>query len=463
MNSLCVLGIAIILGAPFNILEIPTKHDSVKPFIAFADSDTVADLFVIDGLTLTIYSSAHQGVPHTITLNEGTTALDVADITGDGQAELVAISADRIELYSLRPDDAAKASKTAFRIKNYLSDISSAPFPHVLVVNYQDSLLLALPTERGLELLALDGSLSSVFPVKFDADQVPEFKRGFSAWSVEPGTIGPAGSLELHVNQVESNIPIVPESLRHKASDVPASRTASPSHARDARHQHPNAWPWYPLKSDGSEEFRALFALGGADYSNTLIRVQRPESRDLPGASRTTFIGPKRRYPGSLVIPGSTLPDFDGDGYVDMLLWNTRAPAVSIDSIIRAVQSLSWPLTLTIHLFSEKRQLYAPRPTSHIELSVPIQWFLTPERGVPLHNLTLHDFNGDNHTDLALSPDDKTFALWLYNEGMNSEPDYIANFQEPIQGIELLADLGGAGKTSIVLRSQHALHVLSLP
>jgi hypothetical protein len=191
---------------------------------------------------------------------------------------------------------------------------------------------------------------------------------------------------------------------------------------------------------------------------DTLIRVQHGADESPP---RQVKVGPERRYPGRLILPDADLPDFNGDGYVDLLLWSTPEPGTSLDALTKVVAVATWPLRITAHLFSPDKGRYEPKVAGHTFCRLPVPWFLTFESGTPLRNCVLADFDGDGRTDCAWSTTPDSFSIWLYKDGLRAKPDFHSAFPEAISRVEFQADLDGQGRTAVGLRGSSNLYLIS--
>jgi hypothetical protein len=167
--------------------------------------------------------------------------------------------------------------------------------------------------------------------------------------------------------------------------------------------------------------------------------------------------GPMRSYPGRLGVLEDS-PDFNGDGFADLLLWNTPMPGTSVESLVRTLLGRTWPVRLTVHLFSVEKQRFEPSVAASLSVKAPVPWFLDEEG--PVRHPVFRDFNGDGNSDLAFCTDENTFSVWLYQDGFKSAPDETHVFDEPITRVELTADLDESGRHAIVLRSEHHRHAL---
>jgi hypothetical protein len=413
-------------------------------------------VYVLDGRILTAYSNADSGPAPVLEFPEGTTAFDIADLDGDGVTEVVAICGDRIMRYRFPASGAAAPPEDLFQLHTQLSAAPAAPYPCVLVVKRENRALLALPCETTFELRELNGTPVSSCPICTDATKQASIGSPFSARSIDPPQAGPWNALEMAVDRLLEFNPELPPDLAPAPNPHPSERRGTRLHMRDAADQGEESWPWFPLLTTGPASVRVLYAFAPHDFRDTLVRVAEAKSGEK-GADP----GPPRKYPGTLVMVEDELPDFNRDGYVDLLLWKAPEPGMSVDALTRAVSGGTWPLDLTVHLFAPEKNRYEPKPAARIACKVPVGWFLTMEPEGPMRNCVLRDLDGDGRTDFACSTAPNRFAVWLYGEtGFAAQPDFDREFPEPITALEFAQDLDGRGRASVGLRTQTALYLL---
>lgn len=462
--SLLVLAAALASIAPsFTVRKLPIRDSGASAFIAHGDADSVADVFVLEGNSLTLYPSGAGRPPYTLVLPAGTSAIDVADIDGDGQNDLVAVTDGQIRRYALAASENQGTPELLLLIETRFADPEAAPYPCVLVVPYEGSLVLALPVDNALELWDFQGERVAIFPIAPETLEDTAYRSPFAAWGIDPPRAGPPGSLEFRITSTISATPQLPGQLLPGAAPGLPFRPGTPTQARDAASLRAVAWPWFPLRSRGRQDERILYSLAGPDFTDTIIRIRRPEDRRSRLGKDAFYISPKRRYPGVIIAPRDQLPDFNADGFTDLLLWKAPRPGASIDSLTMAMHGGTWPVQLTTHLFSPDRGLYEARPAGHIQCRVPVHWFISKEHGAPLRNLVQSDFDGDGRMDIGFTTDSKTFALWLWRGKFTKDPDFTASFSEVLEGVEMVVDLEGQGRTTVILRSSKAFYLLSLP
>ncbi len=451
---------ALQLGASFDVKVIPTQAPNVQVFVAQADADPAAELFVVSDFTLTLVQGPGPLDTITYDLDERTSAIDVADADGDGIPELYSIAGREIRRRSLAPGQAAERETVLFSRETLLSNADGGPRPYVLVTKWAGRPALALPESDGLRIFSLDGAILDHFPI----ERPKHSGEGLRHTYVTPPQAAPAGAIEFWADATfDAPGSALPDS--GEEAQFPSERRAPYSQAREASDLPPEDWPWFPLASTIAPEQRVGYALPGARRAETSISIRRRTTRGLsPNAAPFTH-SPERRYPGTLVIPPGAPPDFNGDGYADLLLWSSPRPGTSVDSLMQSARARDWPVRLTTHLYSDSKNIYEGKPAARIETRLPIGWHLLPQDGLPIRHLVLGDISGDGRTDVGLATDPARFDLWIARPPatFSGEPDYTANLPEAIQEVALVTDLGAEGATVIALRGENALYLLSLP
>jgi hypothetical protein len=464
MTGHAFAALCLTLTALFEVDVIPLENPSARIFPAPLVQGEDAALAVLDGHRLSLYSPSFETSSAHVTLEPGTSAFDIADVDGDGRSEVTAVCGPRILVHSL-PPKGTSATRELFTAQTLLADPLAGPFPHVIVVPVGKEIALALPHAESLKMYRADGTLLIEIPLAPRGPNTASYGSPFLAWPVDPPQTGGEQAIETRLSVVREFHVSPPEELRGLfppespgLNDVEQSfRRGTPTQMREAGANEPENWPWFPLRTrrDGTE--RALYALAGPDHRSTLIRIREAHEA---AKNQGIKIGPARKYPGTLVLLPERLPDFNGDGYTDLLLWSAPDPGSSLDSLSRALVGGDWPLRIRIHLFSPLKNRYEPACSGVLSLRIPLAWFLVKNAGLPLRNCVLEDFNGDGKTDLACSVSPKRFSVWLYADGLAAKPDFTQEFRESVSSVDLREDLSGAGRTSLVLRGSKSLYFL---
>ena len=441
MTAFAALGI-------FEPHTIPDVGPEALVFPARTRAEGPADLFILEDHKLRIYS-ADGGPARTVHLPQGASAFDVGAAHDDRDRDLIVVHGDKILQYSMSDESASPVE--LFTMETIFSPPAAQPHPYVLTTTMDDRTLLALPTDDALELRRFNGELEARFPLTNQAH--PSFGPSFSAWPVEPVQTAPAGGFEMRVSHVYEKTVELPETMKHQPRQERPYRRVTPSQMTQIADLGPESWPWFPLRADGDDSIRVLYAPAQPDLSDTLIRLRHAPT-DEDDQTGVTLL-PARRYPGRLMDPSMDMPDFNGNGYVDLLLWSAPKPTSSIDSIVRTLIGRTWPIRITVHHYDPIRERHEPTPSAIITCRLPVLWMMIHEDGTPLRNVVLQDFTGDGRTDCAWSCDEHTFQVWRSREtGFSDRPDRTYEFPEPGMRIEQRVDFDGLGRTSLVFRGE---------
>ncbi len=446
------------LGASFDVKTVAAAASNTRVFVAQADGDAAPEIFVVSGFKLTMLQDSGNRENLTYTLDDDTAVIDVLDADGDGIPELYSVVGTEIRWRSLAIGGSASTSAVLFSRDTLLARSDGGPRPYVLATRWRGRPALALPESEGLVIVSLAGEVLHRFPVDGTRRGHPR-----PTYAVPPQAGGP-GALEFWVdNTFDAQAPLE----REDPSDIllMSARRASYAQARAASKLPPEDWPWFLLAPGTDPERRVMYALSDPGRGDTLLRMRGRRTRDAPAATAPFDYSPERRYPGTIIVPPETPPDFNADGFADLLLWSSPRPGTSIDSLMRAAQMRNWPVRLATHVFSPTRNIYEGQPVARIEVRLPLAWTLMPKNGLPLRHLVLRDINGDGRTDIALATGRARFALWLCKSpGFFSKgPDCTAELPEPIREVALVADMGEGRPSIIALRGAKAVYVLSLP
>ena len=465
-----VLLLAHLVAAPdlFDVSSVPVKDEEQQAYFAVVDANRTADLCVQNGRDLHI--RLDNGKEHMFVLPEGVSAYDIYDIDGDSRSEVIAIRGGQVLAFDpLLVSGEQSTGRLLFEANSLYAMEMAEPSPQVLVKTFQQKLTLLLPQPDSLTVYTLDGTILDRF---FDLPDVPRVFDEFMSDTGFRPEVEPREVSWTYVSQDSKLIPGLPPELQ--PPDVPFAipvdgldylneKEFLSFPYRSSTGKYSGSWDRVIVSEDSN---RIQYAnLRNDENGNTLVfMVDVPlvaGKQDWSGAEG----GPVRRYPGRLStrpVSGAfsilaVRPDFDGDGFMDLILWDAPKPGMSVESIMRTVVSRSWPLRLTIHTYSPDKQRFEPKPAYAINYKVPITWFL--ESG-PFRNFSLADFDGDGKTDLALSTDEKEYRVWLAASGFSRDPDWIHTFPEPIEETLQTAELSGDGRHSILLRGEKNLYLL---
>ena len=446
------------LGASFDVERVAGAASNTRVFLAQADGDAAPEIFVVSGFTLTMLKDDGNPKAVTYTLDDATSVIDVADPDGDGIPELYSVVGTEIRWRSLALAGSASTSTVLFSRDTLLARADAGPRPYVLATRWRGRPALALPESEGLVIVSIAGEVLHRFPMESTDRGHPR-----PTYALPPQAGGP-GALEFWVdNTFDARVAL--EGDEPSDDLLLSARRASYAQAREASKLPPEDWPWFLLAPATDPERRVMYALSDPGRGDTLLRIRGRRTRDAPAATAPFAYSPERRYPGTIIVPPQTPPDFNADGFADLLLWSSPRPGTSIDSLMRAAQTRNWPVRLSTHVFSPTRNIYEGQPVARIEVRLPLAWTLMPKNGLPLRHLVLRDINGDGRTDVALATGPARFALWLCKSPgfFSKDPDCTAELPEPIREVALVADMGEDRPSIIALRGDKAVYVLSLP
>ena len=453
MNYAALLMIAC-SSAIFELHSIPLNSDTAQHgpslalvFFANADKDDIADLFVLEGNVLAVH--AQSGEIRQTTFPAGVSVFDIVDLDTDGVYEIVAVQGKSIVRLPIALQGETANAVKLFDADSLYSETLDGPVPRVLVVEHMGSPAIALPTLTGIQHRRVDGTMVSETPHNKKESYTHGQRREFGdSSSVLELRYSGFMTFETYIG----NQPPAKGSLYYYAE----SSYRSSMELRNAAADEPNNWPWFVVHNKQGLITRAYCAVD--DTLMTSIRTCDVQM-DKDGFPETIPApGPARRYPGALVTSPSDFPDFNGDGYKDLLLWSAPAPGISVDALLRAVVGRNWPISLAAHMYSPNKGRFEPEAESTLPFRIPVTWFL--EGPSPLRNPVFADFNGDKKTDLAMCTEENEYSVWLYTDDFSAIPDESHKFKENITDVELIADVAGNGKTSIILRSDHHVYAL---
>lgn len=444
------LAIAAVAAPSVSVQSVAVDHVDAEGLFAAVDDDAIPELITIDHQTVKVYYGNDAKPVASVTLPEGTSAVDVFDIDNDGDAELLAVHGARVLAFELRDPGPARP---LFSMETPLSVPRPQPFPYAMAVAWADTVAIALPRKTAIELRTLDGKPVETFPAQGPDAAGVDYGRPLSVRSVEPPQAGGPNTLELRVSMIHDVAPQLPEAVLPVDVGV-TGRPGTLSHAREATRGEPANWPWFPLQPNADDSARVLYALEPPEFRDTFVRIQRPAG--APRAEEKTF-----RYPGAILPYGSaSLPDFNGDGFVDLVLWKAPVPGGSFDALTRAATGGAWPLTTTVHLYDASKGKFAARPSSPIKHDVGVSWFVTTEQGSPLRHVVFEDLDGDGRSDFGCSAEANKFNMWWYRDGFEQSPSFAHEFAEPLAELESVYAAKDAPVALLLFRSQHALHVV---
>ncbi|MBX7258269.1 MAG: hypothetical protein K1Y02_18040 [Candidatus Hydrogenedentes bacterium] len=427
----------------FDVQTVPAEE--AKPYLFYAQGDAQANAAVcaLTGNTLVIYS--RSGDAKTLALPDGVGAFDIAPLEDGGAPRLVCLRGSQVFAIPL---DAASAQRIEpvplFEIEKPVPGISARPFPHVMVVMDEGRRGIMVPVQGAEEFRGTSGELLKTYPSAQieDADdagvRVFASLRGLTRLS--PGELA---------YQISGMGPI--------GSGLPENLTAERS---EGGHHTYIYEPEFPL-SRTDVTLRVGYDYHPATW-DTLLKMPMvvPKGNAPLAVDEQEKKGPARRYPGTLMVDPEYSPDFNGDGYTDLLLWSSPKPGISIDSLIRTAVGNTWPVRITIHLYSPDKKRFEPAPMTSITLQIPVFWFVDVGKGHPFPLWLARDFDGDTKTDLLLPASDSSLSVWLAVDGFKAAPSDTLSFLEPLQGIVASSETDAKGRTGLVIQGQNRLFIL---
>lgn len=441
-------------GAALDLVTVPLASPDVRSVIVPWRGDTPA-LAVQDGRALQLVPLA-GGAAVPVRLPDDAVAWDVAPLTG-GEPELLVLTNRALLAFAL--DALEPEARTLFAVDHLLA--REEPAPRALALTYDGRPALAIPAPNGFELRRPNGRLVASYPYRAGSG-ASHLGAGFSAWAVSPPVAASPGGLELRVARVRAYESDLPSGLAGERGAA-SHRRVSPTQFVEAASRAHAQWPWFPLTSRGDATDRVLYAPALPGLRDTVVRIRRAAPRPEPGGDGVS-VSPERQYPGLPVLSGGTLPDFNGDGYTDLLLWSARPPATSVDALARTALNRDYPVRVAAHLYDPETGRYEPVPAGLMETHPPVAWLLLLDQGVPMRHVVLEDFNGDGRTDCGWSSGDRRYEVWFAREaGFPAQPDLVHELPEALLSVAHVVAVRRDGANGVVLRGRHALYGLMPP
>ncbi|HNR33152.1 MAG TPA: hypothetical protein PKI11_19840, partial [Candidatus Hydrogenedentes bacterium] len=442
----------------------PIPDTPARFFVAPLTDPDVADLAVLHGHALTVYPRGLPDTPRTLPLPPETSAVDVFDLDGDDVAEVIAVAGDRIVSWSLAAAETSPTPIDLFRLSTQLADCGPAPFLYVLGVEWEGRVVLGLPRETTFELRDVAGALVGDFPLTTEAPHRASYGRPFTMQIVDPPLIGPEHALEIEVRRSIEIEPDLPRALAPPDKRAALQRRSIAPPGIATPEANPAYWPWFPLvpsQTDpvGREELArwdVLYALADAGAGASLIRLRTP-GRTPQDAPR---VGPERRFPGAILNTPDRLPDFNGDGFTDLALWNPAEQWSTPNALARAAVTGRAAWRLTVHLFEPARRRFSPAPTAQLRVDAPFSWTMRARADAPTPIIVFEDFTGDGRTDFGCATAVDEFRVWRAGEtGFDPAPAFRARFAEPVHAIEFVGRFDRAA-AAVALRGEDTLFLL---
>ena len=456
MNLACCLVLAL-CGALFDVSEFPLAGPASTVIPVPLDSAGCADLVVFDEGRLTIYWDAQPESALSVEPPPATSAVDFFDLNGDGAAELVLVAEERIFSWALSKDRPDSAPQELFTMKTQFARVAG-PFPYVMAFKQEGKALLGLPGEGAFEVRDTAGTIVASAPMDRTAPLRASYGRPFSAEPVETPTLGDVGALEIEVTRSIEVEPALPILMTPGDRGAMARRRAAPPTLQAAKSMSVAFWPWFSLgtvpgaRTGEFGQWDVLYAYE-KQTGESLIRLRSGGT----GGSRPR-VGPPRAFAGTLLNSAACSPDFNADGYVDLLLWDRSVPGMPLD---RLAKTFIWgrrPLKFTAHYFEPKRAAFSPSVSAALLVETQLS---AQEVSGPIGALTVADFNADGRSDLGGAVGERLFNVWLTLEsGFEAIPAFTCELPEQIQAVEFQERLAPEEGCSLGLRGERALYLL---
>lgn len=456
-----LLTCATALGAPITIQELPWRSGHSTVFVADFDMDGRGEVAVLTENRLDVFERSRREPSFSLSIPSGTAVMDVLDADEDGNADIIAVSGADILRIPVVSEDEDQSAIVCFSRDNQYSDYTGIPFPGVLVVMREKTPLVALPCDDALELRTLEGKLIDSYPIGMAAPRRLSLGQPFSVWANPHAQLGTPDALEFRVSSVSTYKPLLPDHSLPIRIAEPSGRLGTARQQREAATLDPERWPWFTIHTNDTRMVRALYARSDAPGGETLMRVRHVPMEGTPGVAAGDDTGPVRRYPGLLLRHPEVLPDFDGDGFHDLLLWKSKRIAPTVDGLARAVAKGTWPIWIIAHRYVPEKKRFSDEAFAQIEVELPLAWYLNSGGASPFRTVFLNDMDGDAQSDFGCLIDEQTLAIWRSQaEGLQSEPGFRHRFPEAVLGVEFEEDLEGQGRKTVVLRTRNHLYLL---
>ncbi|MBP9002167.1 MAG: VCBS repeat-containing protein [Candidatus Hydrogenedentes bacterium] len=460
MNAWLIL-VMLSAGAVFDLQEMPIDPGtSSEVTLADLDGTGRAGLAVASAERLVLYFGARSDLRAELRFPPETLLFDIADLNGDGQPDVIALTPDRV--YSV-PVPRAGADADPWRERFTLDagalNRPAAPVPTPLVLRRSGRpAVLAVVTGDRLRLYQPDGTEEASYGIGPESPAKMSIGSPFVAVSVWPPQRDGAAQ-EWRVSRHWTGVPVLPDEIPVDRPVAPPDRELLTAMARRGNADQPETWPAFPLRPGGGPE-RVLFLYASDGTMDSLVRTRRLFAE--AGREATSRLSTIRRYPGRVIPPRNAPPDFNHDGWSDLMLWSADQPTYTVGTLTRTLARQTWPIRVAVHLFEPDRNAFAAMPEWAVTLEVPLGWMMEAlgDR-FPARHLVCADFNGDNRVDMGLSDAPDHFIAWCSSPvGLRQEPSETVTISGSLDTLLYAVDLDRGGRTSLVFRTDRGVAVL---
>lgn len=447
------------VAAELNSFERVTLDAGLETqiFLADATADGNADLLVLGNDRLAVRSLTGP-FRTAFQLPQGATAFDFVSwpIRTENplqHCELVYVRGQELWRTKLTADAAEVPDSTLVCTSNTLLATGTPaphPFPLLMPASTADTRFM-LPTAEGLEIRSLDGTLLETRPY-----QAQSASNGMRVSAISHGNADTGGLVWALRQSERMTYSLGNDDTTERAPQV---RPGSESQRAISGASDPATWPWFALSNAPEEAtLRACFRTEVGQQPLCVVRVRRT------AADGKENFGPEREYPGIPIVNSDTPPDFNGDGYADLLLWRAKRPASAFTEAPRLLSDPSWPVYLQAHLYNPENRRFDPRPLFHIEVSTPVVRFLEPTPAGPFEYFLMADLTGDKRTDLVLSTDNRQLEIYSgLHEGDTAVRRTVVSAEAPLVSVSLLGPLRPDGAQVLLARTRLRSLVIHAP
>ncbi len=438
---------------PLSVQQYSAQSQNAALYVLPAAHAVAPHIVILDDTTLTVYPANTSRPLFTHTIPADTLMFDLVDTNDDFEPELFTLSPDALHHHS---GGAQESITQLFPIEPPLPWKVEQPFLHSLIVSYLDAYHAAIPYLDTITLKDFKGEVVTTFP------KVLSTTETLFSLPIHPNQVGHSGAFEFRVDTMLTTPIEVPQALRSTMVHD-SYEPLSPRKLRESETLELELWPQFPLRVASEGIPAVLYASHAPEHVNTVIRLKQQVLRSTPNTAEPYRFSSKRIYPGTMAIAESGLPDFNQDGYHDLVLWNIPLPGHSTSALLNSLQRQNWPLNITIHLFDPEKGLYEARPKARIKTHIALQYLFTRQSHSPLHNLSFADMNQDGASDLVFSPTPEELEVWCYQDGFNATPEYRSHFENPVSLIAVPKQEMLNQAHSILLRDKTSIYRLSVP